>query len=255
MSSKKWDPERAKEAQEFIEEVTGEKFSSNDFHQSLKSGVLLCNFLNKLKPGSISKINKSNMAFMQMENIAAYVTGAKQAGVPDEYNFVTVDLFEGKDLAQVVLNVLSLKRTLGMGYTKQTKSSGTAISPFSTSDQTTAAKDQSSFVSREQTVADSDSDLKRTGPGYHSGRVVNEVALACQVCTKYITSGAVTALNRTWHPNCFTCKKCGVKLSTSKYYEHQNNPYCERCILMVNPQQSVKAATSNKVNLFNNPKQ
>lgn len=38
----KFDSVRAKEAQEFIEETTGEKFPSSDFQESLKSGVLLC---------------------------------------------------------------------------------------------------------------------------------------------------------------------------------------------------------------------
>lgn len=37
----KFDPERAAEAQEWIETVTGERFSGS-FHESLKDGVLLC---------------------------------------------------------------------------------------------------------------------------------------------------------------------------------------------------------------------
>jgi hypothetical protein len=43
--AKKLDPQRAKEAQEWIEEITGESFASNDFHESLKSGVLLCKYV------------------------------------------------------------------------------------------------------------------------------------------------------------------------------------------------------------------
>jgi len=248
--AKKLDPERAKEAQEFIEEITGEKFASNDFQESLKNGVLLCNLLNALQPGTVTKVNKGNMPFVQMENIAAYVTGAKKLGVPDEYNFVTVDLFEGKDLPQVARNILTLKRITGKGFQKQNPKISGNLANTSGVDQTTEAKDQTSFVSRDPTAMNTENDIKRTGPAYQTGRMTNDVALVCQVCTKYITSGAVNALSRTWHPNCFTCKKCGLKLSTSKYYEHQNNPYCERCILIVNPQQHVKAATSDKVKLF-----
>ena len=71
----RFDPQRAKEAQQFIEQVLGESFPSSDFQESLKSGVVLCNFLNKLQPGIISKVQTSNLAFKQMENIAAYIEG------------------------------------------------------------------------------------------------------------------------------------------------------------------------------------
>jgi hypothetical protein len=64
------------------------------------------------------------------ENIAAYITGSKALGVPDEYNFMTVDLFEGKDLNQVALNVLALKRAQGHGFQKQTKTTGKTYKPL-----------------------------------------------------------------------------------------------------------------------------
>ena len=40
-------------------------------------------------------------------------------GVPDQYNFVTIDLFEGKNLLQVAQNIITLKRELGYGFEKQ----------------------------------------------------------------------------------------------------------------------------------------
>jgi len=92
----KLDMTKALEAQAWIEEVTGESFSSADFGDSLKNGVLLCKLLNSLQPGTVSKINTQNMAFKQMENIAAYIEGSKKLGVPDQYNFMTVDLYEQK---------------------------------------------------------------------------------------------------------------------------------------------------------------
>jgi len=253
MSKKTLDPQRAKEAKEYIEEITGDRLS-DDFQESLKTGVVLCNFLNKLHPGTIAKINKSNMPFMQMENIASYIAGTKAVGVPDEYNFMTVDLFEGKDLNQVAQNVLTLKRLAGHGF-KKDKSNAPMVHLNTTSDQSTESKAQSDFVTRDPKVFTNDSDVSRVGTAYQSGRVTNDVAFTCGVCTKYITSGIVNALGRTWHPNCFTCKKCGVKLSTSKYYEHLNSAYCDRCILVVNPQQNVRAATSDKANLFAAKKQ
>jgi len=247
----KFDPERATEAQQWIEQVTGMQFDS-DFHESLQSGVLLCELINKLEPGTIAKINKGKMPFMQMENIATYIEASKKLGVPDQYNFMTVDLYEKKNLGQVVQNLITLKRIKGFGFEKVDASQGGPSSaPGNGRDQTTEAKSQRAFVSSDPQSMATENDLKRTGPAMMTGRHDNEVAMKCPVCTKFITSGAVNALGKAWHPNCFTCKKCNVKLSTTKYYEHNNAAYCDRCILMVKPQTSVHAASSDKGFQFN----
>jgi len=241
----KLDMTKALEAQAWIEEVTGESFSSADFGDSLKNGVLLCKLLNSLQPGTVAKINTQNMAFKQMENIAAYIEGSKKLGVPDQYNFMTVDLYEQKNLGQVALNILTLKKEKGYGFKKSGESSSYSPSFVSSSrDQSTEAKSQEAFISRTPIELDSTNDVARIGTAKLSGRHTNESAMNCPVCTKFVTSGAVNALGKAWHPNCFCCKKCGVKLPTSKYYEHNDQPYCERCILIVKPQTSVKGATS-----------
>ena len=41
------------------------------------------------------------MPFVCMENINAYTQACKGLGIPDEYNFVTVDLWEASRLKQV----------------------------------------------------------------------------------------------------------------------------------------------------------
>ncbi len=56
---------------------------------------------------------------MQMENIGSYIEATRALGVPAEYLFMTVDLFERKNLAQVALNIVSVKRQLGLGFQKQ----------------------------------------------------------------------------------------------------------------------------------------
>ena len=40
--AEKYDPEREKQARHWLEEVTGTPFSSLNFQESLKDGVLLC---------------------------------------------------------------------------------------------------------------------------------------------------------------------------------------------------------------------
>jgi len=171
--------------------------------------------------------------------------GSRKLGVPDQYNFMTVDLFEEKNLGQVVLNILTLKKEKGFGFSK---SSGTTLTPIpgynNTKDQTTEARSQDAFLSRTPVELKSENEVSRVGVGKLSGRHENQNAMKCPVCTLFVTSGAVNALGMAWHPNCFNCKKCGVKLATSKYYEHNDQPYCERCILIVKPQTAVKGSTS-----------
>eukprot|EP01104_Vermistella_antarctica_P021687 TRINITY_DN99_c0_g1_i1.p1 TRINITY_DN99_c0_g1~~TRINITY_DN99_c0_g1_i1.p1 ORF type:complete len:190 (+),score=67.47 TRINITY_DN99_c0_g1_i1:39-572(+) len=109
--STKSDPKAEKEACDWIASVTGKPVT--DITTDLKSGVLLCETINALRPGTIKKISTRSMAFMQMENIEAYCKACTELGIPSEYNFMTVDLFEAKNISQVTLNVLTLRRTLG----------------------------------------------------------------------------------------------------------------------------------------------
>ncbi|KAJ1555746.1 hypothetical protein HK096_001777 [Nowakowskiella sp. JEL0078] len=62
----KYDPEREKQAREYIEAVTGEKFPLQSFQESLKDGVLLCKLMNKIMPETPIKISPSKMPFKQV---------------------------------------------------------------------------------------------------------------------------------------------------------------------------------------------
>lgn len=61
----KYDPKLEKEAREWIESVTNQKLEGT-FAASLKSGVVLCNLVNKIKPNTVKKINSQKMPFMQV---------------------------------------------------------------------------------------------------------------------------------------------------------------------------------------------
>ncbi|KAL9642979.1 hypothetical protein ABK040_010671 [Willaertia magna] len=98
----KYDPEKESEVKEWIEAVTGERFASNDFQESLKDGILLCKLINKIKPGAIKKVNTSKLPFMQMENIGEFLKAAQTLGLQKHDAFMTVDLFEGKNIPQVI---------------------------------------------------------------------------------------------------------------------------------------------------------
>ena len=62
---KQLDPVREREARDFIRQVTGEPLDG-DLQEALKNGIVLCNMLNILRPGSVSKIQNSRMPFVQM---------------------------------------------------------------------------------------------------------------------------------------------------------------------------------------------
>lgn len=66
----KRNPEQDKEAQAWIETVLGAKFPPGELYEDvIKDGTVLCQLMNKLKPGSVSKINTSGGQFKMMENI------------------------------------------------------------------------------------------------------------------------------------------------------------------------------------------
>jgi len=104
----KHDPEKEKEVRRWIEAVTGSKFSSSNFQESLKDGVLLCQLANKIKPNSIKNINSGKMPFMCMENIGEFLKAAADLGLSAHDTFMTVDLYEGKNIPLVIMALYSL---------------------------------------------------------------------------------------------------------------------------------------------------
>ncbi|XP_004208889.1 myophilin isoform X1 [Hydra vulgaris] len=77
--------------------------------EKLKSGVILCNLMNAIKPGCIKKFNSNaKMPFQQMENIGLFNEAMRNYGVQSDYLFVTTDLFEGKNMVQVLIGLRAL---------------------------------------------------------------------------------------------------------------------------------------------------
>lgn len=83
---------------------------------SLKDGTVLCKLANKLNSAdtgsdvALIKWKKSNMPFVQMEQISQFLSFARGCGVPEDELFQTVDLFEQKDPAIVYQTLSSLSR-------------------------------------------------------------------------------------------------------------------------------------------------
>jgi len=91
-----------------MEALSGIRAGSQDLYEYLKDGVVLCNAINKIKPGSIAKISSSKMPFNQMENIAGYLAVCKSWGMKSSDLFMTKDLYENANLVIVVDNIHAL---------------------------------------------------------------------------------------------------------------------------------------------------
>jgi len=104
----KYDQPREQKARAWLETLLGEKFEEESFQEALKSGVRLCNALNKVYPQSVPKVATSGPVFVQRENIGNYVKACARLGFNKSNLFETTDLYDGKNLTKVVENVYEL---------------------------------------------------------------------------------------------------------------------------------------------------
>ncbi|KAI2776499.1 hypothetical protein F4815DRAFT_346101 [Daldinia loculata] len=100
----KYTPAAANEAQSWIEGVLGSRLPSNDLLDGLKDGVALCKLINLAVGPPGVKFKQSAMPFIQMENISHFLRACQSPplNLQDHDVFLTVDLYERKDPAQVL---------------------------------------------------------------------------------------------------------------------------------------------------------
>ncbi|KAH8205734.1 hypothetical protein TruAng_000010 [Truncatella angustata] len=100
----RYTPAAANEVRSWIEGTIGERLPGGDLLEGLKDGQALCKLVNlAIGPPGV-KFKKSAMPFVQMENISHFLRACKSPplNLPDHDMFLTVDLFEQKDPAQVL---------------------------------------------------------------------------------------------------------------------------------------------------------
>lgn len=95
--AEKYDPIAEQMARNWIENIINEQLNGS-FGEVLKNGQVLCKLINCIKPGSIKKIEISNMPFKQMENISNFLKAIRTVGIAEYELFETVDLYEEKVL-------------------------------------------------------------------------------------------------------------------------------------------------------------
>ncbi|OAA63184.1 calponin-like protein [Cordyceps fumosorosea ARSEF 2679] len=100
----KYTPAAANEARTWVEESLGERLSSPDLLEALKDGVALCKLINLAIPAPGIKFKQSAMPFVQMENISHFLRACQSPplNLHEHDIFLTVDLYEQKDPAQVL---------------------------------------------------------------------------------------------------------------------------------------------------------
>lgn len=103
----KFDQQLYDEANAWVSALTGKSCENitcgTDFQIFLRDGVVLCELINVIVPGSVKKINTSSMAFKQMENIGNFLDAVSRTmNIPALDMFQTCDLFEDKNMNQVV---------------------------------------------------------------------------------------------------------------------------------------------------------
>jgi len=85
--------------------------SEEELQANLKSGVVLCRAAIRMG-ASIPAISTSEKMFDQMGNVGKFLEFVKSTGVADRDLFVTADLYENKNMRQVMVGLNSLGRAL-----------------------------------------------------------------------------------------------------------------------------------------------
>lgn len=106
------DPKMLADAAAWIEAVTGMSLDGG-FAAPLQDGIILCELVNKIKPGSVAKINKpATMPFKKLENITNSIKAMRAMGVREFELFSTPDLAEEKNMQAVVIAITALGRLI-----------------------------------------------------------------------------------------------------------------------------------------------
>lgn len=113
----KEDPELERQVGQWIEDVLDIRLVDTcNLFASLKSGVVLCQLVNKLKPGIIRKFNDKQdplHALQERENINLYLDACWRLGVGKSDIFITSDLHGRRSIPAVIQNVTALSQIAG----------------------------------------------------------------------------------------------------------------------------------------------
>ena len=86
----------------WVQAVTCVELDLDDIVSSLKSGVILCVLINKLKPRSVCTYSTSRLnVLMERQNLQSFLQACHTLGVAEHNLFTTGDLQHGRDIGHV----------------------------------------------------------------------------------------------------------------------------------------------------------
>jgi len=97
----KYDLSAEDQAAQWVQDITDVQVVGV-FGEALRTGQVLCQLLNAIKPGTIAKINNAGMPFKERENICKFLKVCRTWGVHEYALFSTDDLYDEKNLMSVV---------------------------------------------------------------------------------------------------------------------------------------------------------
>ncbi|KAI1325160.1 hypothetical protein F5Y16DRAFT_378520 [Xylariaceae sp. FL0255] len=149
----KYTPAAANEARSWIEGILGTQLPSKDLLEGLKDGVALCKLVNLAVGPPGVKFKQSAMPFVQMENISHFLRACKSPplNLQEHDVFLTVDLYEQKDPAQVLQCLGAFSRAANAvnpsafpeAIGPRARGAGAGMSPQQTGGSTTRARGMS----------------------------------------------------------------------------------------------------------------
>jgi hypothetical protein len=104
-----YDHQAEAEVRSWIQDVIGEQLEPGSFHAALRDGIALVKLANRVCNSNL-KATASKMPFKHMENINNFLVAIEKLGVPKHDSFQTVDLYEEKNMGQVVQTIFALSR-------------------------------------------------------------------------------------------------------------------------------------------------
>jgi hypothetical protein len=96
-----YDTVAEQQAAQWVQDITGVQVVG-EFGEALRTGQVLCQLVNCIKPGSIAKINGAGMPFKERENITKFLKVCRSWGLHEYALFSTDDLYDEKNLLSVV---------------------------------------------------------------------------------------------------------------------------------------------------------
>ncbi|OQV18199.1 hypothetical protein BV898_07788 [Hypsibius exemplaris] len=100
----KRDPGFEAAALRWIFGVLGEPVPDQPIEQVLKNGQVLFRFLQKIRPDLVKgNVYSGELAAKQRENVGSFIDGITKLGLRQSDLFQTEDLYEGKNIPQVLI--------------------------------------------------------------------------------------------------------------------------------------------------------